>query len=197
MVNLTAHLHIENPRGGEWVMRCGDNSTRYCCSAEDCCTRDNFLKIDLGVPDIIATAGVFSTTTGTSTTAVSSLVTSGESPTESPTETPTAAPSVTEDPSPAPSTGKSNGLAIGVGIGVGIGAIAILSAVAIWWFFRNRKKKTRLNLPEIDGYTDAKGEKAKGNALGESSPKRTLDTTIYELSSPPVELPDSTRVQLP
>lgn len=175
-------------------MRCGDNSTRYCCSAEDCCIKEDFLKVDLGVPTITATAGIISSTLDTTTATSSSLTTSSESQVN----TQTTVPSVLGDSSSGPSPSKSNSLPIGVGIGIAVGVVTILGAVVLWWFFSTRKKREPLTLHEGRGHNHMESEEPGSNASRKGFTKIvTPNTTIYEMPLQPIELPDSTRVELP
>lgn len=121
----------ESVTGGEWVMRCGKNSTSYCCSADDCCSDSSVDRLTLPDPDVTATAGIAPTTTATtasaSTQTRSSATTSGI-------PTSTASSNGT--------TSGSNSKTIGIGVGVGVGAgVVILGSLAWLIFWRRGKTK--------------------------------------------------------
>ncbi|EFW21525.1 predicted protein [Coccidioides posadasii str. Silveira] len=158
------HCVKENPGGGEYVMRCGETSSRYCCSAEDCCQRQESQKIDLGEPNTIATAGVFPSTSTTSAT------TSTPSPSSAQDSTPSSpqggAPSASGDSDPEPKNGSSSALRIGVGVGVAAGAVAVLSALGLWWcIVKNRRRGRAVHAGH--SYNAVSGTKPEYRGFGE------------------------------
>ncbi|KAI1974843.1 hypothetical protein LOZ53_006827 [Ophidiomyces ophidiicola] len=132
------HCVQENPSGGEWVMRCGQNATKYCCSAEDCCMRNDYIKIELDRPTVTATAGIFLSASTSLTIAPSSSEISPSSSFQTPTSSPSVFPTPISDPS---KDRRSLGLRVGVGVGVAIGVLLVLGALALWKFFQNRRKR--------------------------------------------------------
>lgn len=122
----------ESVTGGEWVMRCGRNSTSYCCSADDCCSDSSVDRLTLPDPDMTATAGIAPTTTAT--TASASMQTRSSATTS---ETPTS--TASNDSTTSGSNSKTVG--IGVGVGVGAGVVVILGSLAGLIFWRRGKTK--------------------------------------------------------
>ncbi|OGM40817.1 hypothetical protein ABOM_010523 [Aspergillus bombycis] len=125
----------ESVSGGEWVMRCGNTTNNYCCSADDCCTNKSFSQFSLDEPTVTATAGVVPSTTVHATTTTSAPTTTSASTTSSPTQT------ASDDSSGGDSSNsKSKTIGIGVGVGVG-GGVALLGLLGGFLFMRRRKAK--------------------------------------------------------
>ncbi|EAW25365.1 uncharacterized protein NFIA_108590 [Aspergillus fischeri NRRL 181] len=135
------HCVADNPSGGEWVMRCGNTTNNYCCSADDCCTKASYLKFTLDEPTIIATAGIEPTSTATTMTQSSretSTATTSTGTSTTPTPTTSAASSSNNSHS---STSDSTSIAIGVGVGVGVGVVIIGCLIALFVVRSHRKKR--------------------------------------------------------
>ncbi|GIK03613.1 hypothetical protein Aspvir_007686 [Aspergillus viridinutans] len=133
------HCVADNPSGGEWVMRCGNTTNNYCCSADDCCTKASYLKFTLDEPTVTATAGIEPTSTATTTTESSRKTSTATTSKEtSITSTPTtSAASNSNDPHSSRS-GSTTSIAIGVGVGVGVAVVGCLLAL---FLVRLRRKK--------------------------------------------------------
>ncbi|KAJ5336933.1 uncharacterized protein N7506_004955 [Penicillium brevicompactum] len=148
----------ESVDGGEWVMRCGKNSSKYCCSADDCCSKASSNLFSMADPEITATAGVApvvtsvngTTTTIPSTTSVptasttSATTTTGEKATQ-----PTATSPPTETKSTNGDTGLSHSQTVAIGAGAGAGAgvlgLGCLLGCLCWRRRRRRRKEEAFN----------------------------------------------------
>ncbi|RLM01018.1 hypothetical protein CFD26_108538 [Aspergillus turcosus] len=152
----------DNPSGGEWVMRCGNTTNNYCCSADDCCSKASYLKFTLDEPTITATAGIEPTSTATTTTesskgtstattstgtsitsSTTSSITSStkSSTTSSITPAPTTSAASTSNDSHSSKSGSSTTIAIGVGVGVGAGVVIVGCLLALFLVRLRRKQR--------------------------------------------------------
>lgn len=144
-MRLTHRAAAENPSGGEWVMRCSDES--WCCASETCCSDKGSTKLNIGNATVTATAGVRESTTSptstSSTGSTSSTASSGSSSGSSSTGTLTTSPvsSTSSVQPPEATSSNNNALAIGLGVGLGLGAVA--AALGLWMLCRRRRKTDR------------------------------------------------------
>ncbi|GIJ82327.1 hypothetical protein Asppvi_000834 [Aspergillus pseudoviridinutans] len=136
------HCVADNPSGGEWVMRCGNTTGNYCCSADDCCTKASYLKFTLDEPTITATAGIEPTSTATTTTESSiESSTATRSTGTLITSTPTTSAGSNSNDTHSSRSGSTTSVAIGVGVGVGAGVIIIGCLLALFVMRLRRKKR--------------------------------------------------------
>ncbi|GAQ07920.1 hypothetical protein ALT_5241 [Aspergillus lentulus] len=135
------HCVADNPSGGEWVMRCGNTTSNYCCSADDCCTKASYLKFTLDEPTITATAGIEPTSTATTTTESSRETSTATTSTwTSKTPTPTTSAASNSNDSRSSKSDSTTSIAIGVGVGVGVGVV-IIGCLLVLFVMRSRRKK--------------------------------------------------------
>ncbi|EAW10227.1 uncharacterized protein ACLA_046920 [Aspergillus clavatus NRRL 1] len=148
------HFVAEGPTGGEWVMRCGNNSSNYCSSADDCCTRDSFLKFTLDDSTITATAGVVPFTKVTASKASSTATTERDDDSFENFDIVNIfgifdifdiiySPFCNHDcgHTKADNAGSSPSTAIAVGIGVGVGVgVVLVGCLLVVIFMRLRRK---------------------------------------------------------
>ncbi|MCJ1341458.1 hypothetical protein MMC09_006754 [Bachmanniomyces sp. S44760] len=122
----------ENPKGGEWVMKCSEG--RYCCSDMSCCSKPGALIFSLAEPSVAATAGIYPTST--------SSTSSSSSPTSKPTSS-THSSKATSSAASDSTASNNTDLKIGVGIGVAVGILLVaLIAVLLWQRRRRRQIKS-------------------------------------------------------
>ncbi|KAE8381874.1 hypothetical protein BDV26DRAFT_254789 [Aspergillus bertholletiae] len=130
----------ESVSGGEWVMRCGNTTSNYCCSADDCCSNKSFSQLSLDEPTVTATAGVVPSTTVHAATTTSASTTSSGSTTRSPTQTASSS-------SSAGGVSSSHSKTIGIGVGVGVGCgVVMLGLLGGFLFMRRRKVRQAVPL---------------------------------------------------
>lgn len=142
-------------------MRCGKNSSKYCCSADDCCSKASSNLFSMADPEITATAGVAPVVTsinGTTTTvpSTSPVPTASTKPTTTSATTTTGEkatqPTATSPPTETVSSNKDTGLshsqtvAIGAGAGAGAGVLGLgcLLGCLCWRRRRRRSKEEAL-----------------------------------------------------
>ncbi|GFF28741.1 hypothetical protein IFM51744_00637 [Aspergillus udagawae] len=138
------HCVADNPSGGEWVMRCGNTTTNYCCSADDCCAKASYLKFTLDEPTITATAGIELTSTAktmTESSSKSSAAITTTSTGTSITSTPTTSAGSNSNDMHSSSSASTTNVAIGVGVGVGVGVVIIGCLLALFVLRLRRKKR--------------------------------------------------------
>ncbi|KAF2258409.1 hypothetical protein CC78DRAFT_587165 [Lojkania enalia] len=126
----------EWPQGDQAVYYCGNGE--YCCSSEDCCSNGTVSKLDLGAPQVTATA-----------VSVSQRPSISSDPANPASDRPAAASTSSTAES---HNGSTNTVAIGVGVGVGVGVVLGTCLIAACIFFRRRRRRTEKPQAELPQY---------------------------------------------
>lgn len=186
---------VENPSGGEYVMRCANSTSKsldsWCCADDKCCTNNAAPKLSVGDADVTATAGAKEKTTSTSKASSTSTSSSSSTTTTTSTAAVTTSASASEkdesDKDDNPAT--INVLAVGLGVGLGAAVIAVASSVGIWMWCRKRR---RTNAVREDRHSTAYPKDAyevpAPNRIAELSGTHEWSKMATQVNMMPVEL---------
>jgi hypothetical protein len=176
-------------------MRCGKNSTNYCCSADDCCSNESSNLFSMADPRITATAGVAPIVTsvnGTTTTmsptspaptiASASTTSVSTTATQKPTQ-PTSTGTLSETSSLAVKTSVSHSqtVAIGAGVGVGVGVLALGCLAGCFFWRRRRSLQREETLTSLNNASASQGGSERDR--WSQSASRCMSPPVKELAS--------------
>jgi len=171
-------------------MRCGKNSSKYCCSADDCCSKESSNLFSMADPRITATAGVapivtsVNGTTRTMSTATPAPTTTGVSTTagEKGTETTsTGSPTETSSSGVNKSLSHSQTVAIGAGVGTGVGVLALGCIAGCLYWRRRRRRRREEALNTLNNVRSSHGG-SEWDQLSQSA-SRCMSPPVKELAS--------------